>query len=94
MKKPAGRHRLYISPPALLLPASFDTGPRALGGCKECHLKDIHIAQNSGLPSLETKAVFACDSDARFTPARFIKEAGTVIAVCLGLGLLAQLLAG
>ena len=34
------------------------------------------------------------DTDRPFTPGQFLREAGTVIAVCLGLGLLAQVWLG
>jgi hypothetical protein len=34
------------------------------------------------------------DHDSRFTPARFFREAGTIIAICLALGVLTRLLLG
>ena len=34
------------------------------------------------------------DEGERFTPGQFCKEAGTIIAVCLGLGLLVQIVLG
>jgi hypothetical protein len=34
------------------------------------------------------------DPGVRFTPGQFFKEAGTLIAICLGLGLLAQIVLG
>lgn len=56
-------------------------------------MRNIHIAgelERSG-PRDRTALV---QEAGKFTPAEFFKDAGTVIAVCLGLGLLMQLLLG
>jgi hypothetical protein len=56
--------------------------------------------RNASLPHDAAPHVFdqedtvPSDPNARFTPGQFFREAGTIIAVCLGLGLLFQLLLG
>ena len=59
----------------------------------ECHVRNANIAQDVGQPALDAASTTRGDP-AQFTPGQFFKEAGTVIAVCLTLGLLAQLLLG
>jgi hypothetical protein len=56
--------------------------------------------RDAGLPHDATPHAFdnedtdASDPNTRFTPGQFFREAGTIIAVCLGLGLVFQLLLG
>ena len=67
-------------------------GTRDDGG-KEGHVRNIDIAGDLQRSAPQDDAALAGDLD-QFTPAAFFKDAGTVIAVCLGLGLLMQLLLG
>jgi hypothetical protein len=55
-------------------------------------VKNIHIAPDADHRVLDDEAPADQDSAAHFTPGKFFKEAGTLIAVCLGLGLLMQIL--
>jgi hypothetical protein len=71
---------------------------RIQGGCQERAVKNISFAQLldrrlDRRAADETQAGIQ-DPVARFTPGQFFKEAGTLIAVCLGLGLLTQILMG
>ena len=59
----------------------------ACEGGTEGRVKNIGIAGD-----LQREEVAVAGDLAEFTPAEFFKEAGTVIAVCLGLGLLMQIL--
>ncbi len=43
---------------------------------------------------VDDKAMTSPDPGARFTPRQFFREAGTLIAVCLSLGLLMRVLLG
>ena len=54
---------------------------------------NIDIAGDLQRSAPQDEAAWAGDMD-EFTPAEFFKDAGAVIAVCLGLGLLMQLLLG
>jgi hypothetical protein len=54
-------------------------------------VKNIGFAQEAGQQGLDDRPA-ARDALSRFTPGRFFAEAGSVIAVCLGLGLLARIL--
>jgi hypothetical protein len=56
-------------------------------------MRNIDIAGDLQRSVPRDEAALACDLD-EFTPAEFFKDAGAVIAVCLGLGLLMQLLLG
>jgi hypothetical protein len=55
-------------------------------------VRNLHIARDLGHRALDEAD--AATEDVRFTPAAFFKDAGLVIAVCLALGVLAQLLLG
>jgi hypothetical protein len=56
-------------------------------------MKHIDIARD--LERTEPQDATAVAGDlGQFTPAEFFKDAGTVIAVCLGLGLMMQLVLG
>jgi hypothetical protein len=63
-------------------------------GRKEDHVKNLTVVRDVGQPTRNDEAVFAGDADTRFTPGEFFRDAGTVIAVCFGLGLLMQILLG
>ena len=73
------------------LPAPLEAS--AFEGGKEGHVRNIDIAGDLERSAPRDEAALAGDLS-NFTPAEFFKEAGTVIAVCLGLGLLMQLLLG
>ncbi len=68
-------------------------GARSFKGGKEGHVRNPDIAEDLQRAAPQDEAALAGDPD-EFTPAEFFKDAGTVIAVCLGLGLLMQLLLG
>lgn len=57
-------------------------------------MKNFDIARDVRRRDLHGETAFAGDSDAQFTPADFLKDAGILIAVCLGLGLLMRVLVG
>ena len=73
------------------LPAPL--GAIAFADGKEGHVKNGDIAGELQPSAPLDKAALAGDLDG-FTPAEFVEEAGTVIAVCLWLGLVVQLLLG
>ena len=54
----------------------------------------LDIARGVGPRGFDDEAVTSHDSGARFTPGQFFREAGTLIAVCLSLGLLMRILLG
>jgi hypothetical protein len=68
-------------------------GARSFEGGQEGHMRNIHIAGDLQRSAPQEQAALAGDRDA-FTPSEFFKDAGTVIVVCLGLGLLMQLVLG
>jgi hypothetical protein len=90
MARPAAPHGIFIS---RALPVAAGIVRGALRGGKEGHVKNIDIARVSRPPASRDEAVSAGDPG-RFPPAAFVKDAGTVIAVCLVLGLLMQVLLG
>lgn len=57
-------------------------------------MKNVNIAADLAPRARSQADAFSGESGARPTPADFFKDAGTVIAVCLGLGLLMQILLG
>jgi hypothetical protein len=65
-----------------------------LNGCEEDQVKNIHVARDMRPHDLEYEDKSVFDSVTPFTPGEFFKDAGTVIAVCLGLGLLMRILLG
>jgi hypothetical protein len=52
------------------------------------------LVTNARQRVLDADDADAHDTDRQFTPADFFKEAGAIIAVCLGLGVLMQILLG
>jgi hypothetical protein len=74
----------YLSPLALLKAHAFRDGG-------EGHMRDVDIAGD--LERIAPQDAFA-DDLAKYTAAEFFNDAGTVIAACLGLSLLMQILLG
>jgi hypothetical protein len=68
--------------------------PRALAGCRERQVKNLHIVHDAIPRAPDVARTSATDRGAGFTSTEFFKDAGTVIAVCLGLGLLMRILLG
>jgi hypothetical protein len=63
----------------------------------ECHVRNANFASDarSNVPdAVDDEETFPSGSGARFTPGQFFREAGTIIAVCLGLGMLIQIVLG
>jgi hypothetical protein len=69
-----------------------DTAPRALPGRKECIVKNASPARSDEPFLLKVERTATQEAHEQFTPGDFFREAGTVIAVCLVLGVLMQLL--
>ena len=69
-----------------------DRAPRALRGHKECTVKNARPARSDEPFLLEVERTAIQNTHEQFTPDDFFREAGTVIAVCLALGLLMKLL--
>ena len=69
-----------------------DRAPRALPGGKECNLKNASPARSDEPFLLDVERTAIQETHEQFTPGDFFKEAGTIIAVCLALGLLMQFL--
>jgi hypothetical protein len=65
----------------------------AFEGGQEGHVRNIDIAGDLQRSAPRDEAAVAGDRN-KFTPGEFFKDAGMVIAVCLGLGLLMQLVLG
>ena len=61
-------------------------------GRKECIVKDASPARSGESFPFKAERAAIPVAHARFTPGDFFREAGTVIAVCLSLGVLMQLL--
>ena len=57
-------------------------------------MKNLIIARFSRSDGFAASGTVSSDRDKRFTPGQFFRELGTLIAVCLALGVLAQLLVG
>jgi hypothetical protein len=57
-------------------------------------VRNIDIAGDLQRSAPQGEAALVTGDLGQFTPAEFFRDAGTVIAVCLGLGLLMQLLLG
>lgn len=55
-------------------------------------MKNLNFARDARPHALDDQVTG--DGDARFTPGQFFKEAGTIIAVCLALGLIVQIVLG
>lgn len=69
-----------------------DGAPRALPGRKECTVKNASPARSDEPFLLEVERTAIQETHEPFTPGDFFREAGTVIAVCLALGVLMQIL--
>ena len=69
-------------------------GPSALPGDKEGPVRNANAARSDEPRVFDQEQMAIQEADRQFTPGQFLLEAGTVIAVCLGLGLLAQVLFG
>ena len=69
-----------------------DRAPRALPDRKECNVKNASPARSGEPFLLEVERTSTQETPEQFTPGDFFREAGTVIAVCLALGLLMQFL--
>jgi hypothetical protein len=59
---------------------------------KESNVKNANIVRSDEPFLLEVERTAIQETDQQFTPGDFFREAGTVIAACLALGLLMQLL--
>jgi hypothetical protein len=57
-------------------------------------VRNIDIAGDLQRAALQDDEAALAGNRDEFTPAEFLKDAGIVIAVCLGLGLLMQLVLG
>jgi hypothetical protein len=60
----------------------------------ECHVKNADFARDARSHTLDDEDMITLEEGERFTPGQFFKEAGTIVAVCLGLGLLVQIVLG
>ena len=69
-----------------------DRAPRALPGRKECNVKNASPARSDEPFLLEVERTSTQETHEQFTPGAFFREAGTMIAVCLVVGLLMQIL--
>jgi hypothetical protein len=76
---------------ALLIFLPAPRAARAFEGGKEDHVRNIDIAGDLQRSAPQDWAATADQPD-ECAPAEFLEDAGTIIAVCLGLGLLMQLL--
>jgi|HubBroStandDraft_1064217.scaffolds.fasta_scaffold13705_4 hypothetical protein len=76
-----GRHRHGQASPPVTFRMEYD-------------VRNANLARDASPHALETEDTVAADLNTRFTPGQFFREAGMIIAVCLGLGLLFQLLLG
>jgi hypothetical protein len=84
----------FLFAQAIFLRTGRARAPHALGGRKEGQVKNLNVVRDVGQSARNDEAMFASASGARFTSAEFFTDAGTVIAVCLGLGLLMRLVLG
>lgn len=57
-------------------------------------MRNIHIARDARPRALDAEKPIVDHFGPRFTPGEFFKDAGTVIAVCLVLGVIMQVLLG
>ena len=69
-------------------------GSHSLGGCKESRVKNIKFDGDVNKHALAPGTTIIPDSNREYTPGEFFRDAGTLIAVCLGLGLAMQVLLG
>jgi len=63
-------------------------------GRGERQVKNLHIVHDAMLRTPDIERTINADREAVFTPGEFFRDAGTLIAVCLGLGLLTRVLLG
>jgi hypothetical protein len=57
-------------------------------------VKNLHIVRDAMLRTPDIERTINTDPGTAFTPGEFFRDAGTLIAVCLGLGLLTRVLLG
>jgi hypothetical protein len=57
-------------------------------------VKNLNVVRDVAPDARNDAARFSNAANLRFTPGEFFRDAGTVIVVCLGLGLLMQVLLG
>jgi hypothetical protein len=57
-------------------------------------MSDLNISRSVRPRALDAESTIAHDPGTSFTPGAFFREAGTLIAICLGLGLVARFLLG
>ncbi len=57
-------------------------------------MRNIHIEAGMRQRALDVEDTVVENSSPRFTAGEFFKDAGGIIAICLGLGLLMQVLLG
>ncbi len=57
-------------------------------------MNNLNISRSVRPRALTAESTTVHDPNARFTPGAFVGESGTIIAVCLGLSLIARLLLG
>jgi hypothetical protein len=60
----------------------------------ESDVSNANLARDATPHASDNEDTVTSGLNAQFTPGQFFREAGTIIAVCLGLGLLFQLLLG
>jgi hypothetical protein len=60
----------------------------------ESNVRNASLAREAAPHAFDNEDTVTSATNARFTPGQFFREAGTIIAICLGLGLLFQLLLG
>ena len=65
---------------------------RALRGREEADVKNANVVQSDEFRTLDMEHTAGQDADRQFTPGDFFREAGIVIAVCLALGAILQVL--
>jgi hypothetical protein len=63
-----------------------------LPGRKEACVKNANVVQSDEFRTLAMERAANQDTDRQFTPGDFFREAGIVIAVCLALGAILQVL--
>jgi hypothetical protein len=61
-------------------------------GREETLVKNANVVQSGEFRTLDTNRTVSRDAERHFAPGDFFREAGVVIAVCLALGALFQIL--
>jgi hypothetical protein len=62
-------------------------------GIVECAVREVHTTLDERSYALDEEQDLDLDREAQFTPGQFFREAGIIMAICLGLILLTQILA-